>query len=984
MSGIQFGLGFSLTTNIFSGSSFTDVASILNGSGYWYDSADISTITTNGSNQSTQWRSKAANNTLRQTAGSTAPLTGEMLNGEHAMDFRTDRYMIPDLNLFPASAPCEVFFVGWSDRTNFTDNTFGVWTGSGSGYARVIQPIRAQFGTATIAATGLKGPNTHRSLAILHAYVNGYAGTTTQYVTSNDRGFTTGSTTINGLGASSAVGASNVGANPYNGLIAEIIIAHKTLTSDQRTWILNYLKTKWRKVSPVVKWHIVGIAGQSNNRGAWGPINRVEDIPDSRIAQLARTYNSTTGVVIENSSGAITIAEHPLQNRWRDTATPPTEDSVGPGMAYAKALLATLPTDEGVLLVPCAHGGAYIMPQPPMSNDITWHPTPTGGRSNAPYTDFVARMNRMITELGVSAELHSIIWHQGESEAAQATMSQATHATNLNAVLSGFRSSITGAAYVPIILGELGTFLSAGTYPNATNVNAAIIDTPNRLLHTAVASSSGLTDGGDGLHFNAASARLLGELYYTTYESSHVAAPIITGVVTVSGSTIEGQTLTATAPSYTRSGVETWQWLRDGSPISGATSASYLISSEDIGSTLEAQFTITNADGSDSVTSSPTSTIQDVIIEAFSSGLDGFWLDASASSRLYVAPGALNVLSITPALNGNTVGLALDQHLSIYNGSNTSLTDVLASQTNIIVNGDFANNLANWKNSSIGTGTVDASSGAAVLSGGAIANGNRAIILSSPTQVVGAFYYGSWAASVTSGSYTVAIGAMGQISRALGGDEGVFASTTTGASSVNIQTAANGSVIIADNFVLKSVPGNHAFQSTAGARPTYQVGPVLRSILDDNLLSRCKPATTNTIFYLGKLNAASDMLLGAKDATNGNIFIGTDSSGRLAAGIGSDGVATIHGINDIRNIRDCYALRNDGTTVDLWEGLTKVYSGPQSGSPTTTVPFRIMALNDNGTAAAFLDGEGSVWLIFCTALADWQVTAIIKKLRSRI
>ena len=469
-------------------------------------------------------------------------------------------------------------------------------------------------------------------------------------------------------------------------------------------------------------------------------------------------------------------------------------------------------------------------------------------------------------------------------------------------------------------------------------------------------------------------------------------APVITSAVTVSGSPIEGQTLTATAPSYTGSGVETWQWYDGGSPISGATSASYLLVADDVGSTPVAQFTVTNDEGSDTATSAPGSEVEDVILNAFSTGLDGFWLDAAAPSRLFQAAGAFNVTSIATAYTpGNTVGLALDQHLPVYDGPSLSLAQVLALQTNLVVNAGFASNdLTGWTNGSVGAGTVDASSGVAVLTGTAAAGGNRALVYQTQAITNGAFYYGACTVSITSGSMQLVFGTslgsanhFGSNGATTGTKEAVFAAL--GAANVlSAATQSTGSVVSADDWVLKLVPGNHALQLVAGARPSYQAGPVLRSVLDDNLLSRCLPGTANTIFYLGKFNAESDVALGAKGASNGNIFLGTDAAGCIAGGVGSDGVSVIHGTNDVRGVRNCFALRHDGTTVDLWEGLTKVYTGAQSGSPTTTVPFRIMALNDNGTAASFLDGDSTVGLVVCGALADWQVNAILKKYWSRV
>lgn len=474
--------------------------------------------------------------------------------------------------------------------------------------------------------------------------------------------------------------------------------------------------------------------------------------------------------------------------------------------------------------------------------------------------------------------------------------------------------------------------------------------------------------------------------------SNTIKVPIITGTVIVSGSIIEGQTLTATAPTYIGIGTETWQWLRDGSPISGATSASYLQVAADVGHALVAHFAVTNSVGSAEASSAPTAAVEDVILNTFASGLNGFWLDAAASSRLYQLAGAGNVWTLPPSVTtGDFVGIAIDQHLPVWNGPAASLADVLAVQSNLVVNGDFAtNSFSGWSTVAVGAATVDASTGKAVLTGGG--SGNQSSINQVQTVSNGGYYYITADVVVSSGNIGVFIGsAIGAADRA-GGSTGInrslqaiFKTNNSVNNTYNVIVPAwTNSQASVDNFVLKFVPGNHALQTTTGARPTFQAGPVLRTILDDNLLTNFIPGLKNTLFYLGKLNADSDVALGAKASSNGNIWLGTDALGRIAGGVGSDGTSVIHGNNDVRSVRDVYTIRNDGLTVDLWEGINKVYSASQNGTPTTTIPMRIMALNDNGSGAAFLDGDGTVWLAFADALADWRVNAIIKKLRSRI
>src|SRR5262249_36277061 len=70
-------------------------------------------------------------------------------------------------------------------------------------------------------------------------------------------------------------------------------------------------------------------------------------------------------------------------------------------------------------------------------------------------------------------------------------------------------------------------------------------------------------------------------------------------VVTVTGTATEHQTLTATvgADPDGAGTVPTIQWLRDGVSISGATSATYTLTADDVGHSIVAQASYTDAEG---------------------------------------------------------------------------------------------------------------------------------------------------------------------------------------------------------------------------------------------------------------------------------------------------------------------------------------------------------------------------------------------------
>ena len=70
------------------------------------------------------------------------------------------------------------------------------------------------------------------------------------------------------------------------------------------------------------------------------------------------------------------------------------------------------------------------------------------------------------------------------------------------------------------------------------------------------------------------------------------AAATATTPPTIQGTPKVGTTLTSTAPTWDQSGVQqTIQWLRDGQPISGQTTSSYLVRAEDVDAALTVRYT---------------------------------------------------------------------------------------------------------------------------------------------------------------------------------------------------------------------------------------------------------------------------------------------------------------------------------------------------------------------------------------------------------
>lgn len=132
---------------------------------------------------------------------------------------------------------------------------------------------------------------------------------------------------------------------------------------------------------------------------------------------------------------------------------------------------------------------------------------------------------------------------------------------------------------------------------------------PNGTYSFVLASTSA---DGTTLHSReSSSATLRPQLVLTVDDGAPAAtAPVNTGAPSVTGTPQEGQTLIASAGTW--SGEPTsfgYQWSRCSTAcaaVAGATQKSYLVGSADVGSTLQVAVTATNAYGSSTAVSAPT------------------------------------------------------------------------------------------------------------------------------------------------------------------------------------------------------------------------------------------------------------------------------------------------------------------------------------------------------------------------------------------
>jgi hypothetical protein len=228
------------------------------------------------------------------------------------------------------------------------------------------------------------------------------------------------------------------------------------------------------KLPPKEKLHLYVLMGQSNMAGR-GLVGPEDTTPHPRVIMLN------------------------LDGQWEQAVEPVTRDKpkmagVGPALAFGKAMTEH-DTDATIGLVPCAVGGTAL---------AKWQ------KGEKLYEDAVRR-TRLAAEVGT---IKGVVWHQGESEAGDEKRA-GDYDTRWARMIADFRKDLA-MPELPVVVGELGEYLYGRTgnkSPFARLVNERIDQIPQRVAHTAVASSKGLKHKGDELHFDAESQRELGRRY---------------------------------------------------------------------------------------------------------------------------------------------------------------------------------------------------------------------------------------------------------------------------------------------------------------------------------------------------------------------------------------------------------------------------------------------------------------------------------------
>lgn len=165
---------------------------------------------------------------------------------------------------------------------------------------------------------------------------------------------------------------------------------------------------------------------------------------------------------------------------------------IGPAASFADEYAKYY--DEDIGLIPCAEGGSSL-------ND--W-------RVDGQLFLHAFYMAKLAMN---TSELVGVIWHQGESDASKEATAESYNERFL-VIMNELRSRL--GVKLKIVVGELGHFFTRAPYLEVVNKQLNLL---GEMPDIACASSEGLEDRGDALHFNSPAQREFGKRYFEAYKT---------------------------------------------------------------------------------------------------------------------------------------------------------------------------------------------------------------------------------------------------------------------------------------------------------------------------------------------------------------------------------------------------------------------------------------------------------------------------------
>lgn len=244
---------------------------------------------------------------------------------------------------------------------------------------------------------------------------------------------------------------------------------------------------------------IVVVLGQSNAKGTNTDYDVANiDVPNDRVFAFPPSGTEANTIV---------PAVVPLRGISIDPA-----GGMGPGFPFALQWLSRVPSDRKVLIVTVTAGSTGFESNGSVA--ARWKVENVAGTTNL-FTLGVSQIIAGLTAAGPGSRLVAILWHQGEADS-NVSSTEAAYSANLDALISGIRSSIPAAKNVPFLVGQMAPE-RLRTQGGTVGVDAAHRHTPARVPLTGFAPSPDGYAGGDNTHFNAAGQRILALSYLDAY-----------------------------------------------------------------------------------------------------------------------------------------------------------------------------------------------------------------------------------------------------------------------------------------------------------------------------------------------------------------------------------------------------------------------------------------------------------------------------------
>lgn len=249
--------------------------------------------------------------------------------------------------------------------------------------------------------------------------------------------------------------------------------------------------------------HIIPVVGQSNAWGRGDPIAPGTNDVHPQVFTIPQ-QGASTGMVIP--------AVDPLAHPFSGISTGMRGFAVRFARLYANAH-----PGVRVVLVPSATGTTGFFGG---NSSYTWAPSRVGesGVTNL-YADAIARVNSAVSAFPGIVRVPVILWHQGESDAAD-NVTATNYRTEFENLIAGMRAGITGAADAVFLVGQMAAEFRSDA-SGAAAIDGVHSATPGRVTRTGFAPAPPVGNTkADRIHFNGAGQWQLAASYWDAYDQA--------------------------------------------------------------------------------------------------------------------------------------------------------------------------------------------------------------------------------------------------------------------------------------------------------------------------------------------------------------------------------------------------------------------------------------------------------------------------------